>query len=472
MPLQFRKGPEASRNSVTPASGEPLWTTDEKKLYIGDGSTAGGVAVTGDISSPLTSKGDIWVRSGTDTRLPVGSNGQILSVDSSEATGLKWIAAPAGSGGLANPATADLDMDGYNIADTVVVGNRDVSYNLATDSENLVTSGNANLVASKNVYHYANVTSALTITLPTPSGSELPYGQISVSLGAGGSVALASSPTYIWGKTAPDEEDGTIPSTEDDAFTIYYRRDPIANAYVIHLEYLSVIGGGGVGSGDGVQVVVGSAQMGTVNQVNQTSFSHTHNYISTVQDGSVYVCVVFVGDQTSTGQYTTDLKLTEIVDIGWPPQIVVGHYKPTQQVLDSGSSTFLFSTDNSNGETAQFFSFEVKLADASAPTDNLVTDVTSTVRPSVGPLNVTAERDGSLIVCVCALDSGPTDNSISAGSTNGFTQLAYFSSSSSLANEFMVHAKAVDIGTHATPTYFNATEDDLQLVAFVFQPGA
>lgn len=47
MPLQIRRGLEADRVGVIPAAGEPLFTTDDKKLYIGDGVTAGGVAVQG-----------------------------------------------------------------------------------------------------------------------------------------------------------------------------------------------------------------------------------------------------------------------------------------------------------------------------------------------------------------------------------------------------------------------------------------
>lgn len=45
-------------------------------------------------SSPLTTKGDIYTFSTVNDRLPVGNNGQILSADSTQATGLKWIAAP------------------------------------------------------------------------------------------------------------------------------------------------------------------------------------------------------------------------------------------------------------------------------------------------------------------------------------------------------------------------------------------
>lgn len=45
-------------------------------------------------TSPLTTKGDIYTYSTVDARLPVGANGYILSADSGETTGLKWIPAP------------------------------------------------------------------------------------------------------------------------------------------------------------------------------------------------------------------------------------------------------------------------------------------------------------------------------------------------------------------------------------------
>lgn len=49
-------------------------------------------APTREALSPLTTKGDIFVRTAVEsTRLPVGTNGQYLSADSTTGTGLRWI---------------------------------------------------------------------------------------------------------------------------------------------------------------------------------------------------------------------------------------------------------------------------------------------------------------------------------------------------------------------------------------------
>ena len=47
MALQIRRGLEADRVTFAPSQGELLYTTDDKKLYIGDGVTAGGNPVGG-----------------------------------------------------------------------------------------------------------------------------------------------------------------------------------------------------------------------------------------------------------------------------------------------------------------------------------------------------------------------------------------------------------------------------------------
>ena len=57
------------------AGSPPIWTS-------GGGGGGGG--------SPLTTKGDIYTYSTAVARLPVGTDGQVLIADSTQATGLKW----------------------------------------------------------------------------------------------------------------------------------------------------------------------------------------------------------------------------------------------------------------------------------------------------------------------------------------------------------------------------------------------
>lgn len=52
MSLKVRRGLEIDRLSITPDSGELLFVTDTLLLYIGDGSTPGGIPVDGGGVSP------------------------------------------------------------------------------------------------------------------------------------------------------------------------------------------------------------------------------------------------------------------------------------------------------------------------------------------------------------------------------------------------------------------------------------
>ena len=65
--------------------------------------------------SPLTTKGDIYVYGTSDTKLPVGNDGEVIVADSSETLGLKW-ATVSGGGGAATfielTDTPDVYSDG------------------------------------------------------------------------------------------------------------------------------------------------------------------------------------------------------------------------------------------------------------------------------------------------------------------------------------------------------------------------
>lgn len=56
-----------------------------------------------DAKSPLTTKGDLYTHSTADTRLPIGTDGQRLIVDSGESLGMRW-------GGITNVETAKFSI--------------------------------------------------------------------------------------------------------------------------------------------------------------------------------------------------------------------------------------------------------------------------------------------------------------------------------------------------------------------------
>jgi hypothetical protein len=67
---------------------------------ISGGGTSGAVTITNSMATAIDAKGDLIVGTGADTfsRLGVGANGTVLTADSAEATGLKWVTASSTSG--------------------------------------------------------------------------------------------------------------------------------------------------------------------------------------------------------------------------------------------------------------------------------------------------------------------------------------------------------------------------------------
>ena len=72
---------------------------------ISGGGSSGDVTITNSMATAIDAKGDLIVGTGADTfsRLAVGgTNGHVLTVDSGEATGMKWAAAGGGGATWAN----------------------------------------------------------------------------------------------------------------------------------------------------------------------------------------------------------------------------------------------------------------------------------------------------------------------------------------------------------------------------------
>jgi hypothetical protein len=82
---------------VTDAAGDITGVT--AGTGISGGGTSGTVTVTNSMATAIDAKGDLVAGTGADAfaRLGVGTNGQVLTADSAETTGLKWTTPTAGS---------------------------------------------------------------------------------------------------------------------------------------------------------------------------------------------------------------------------------------------------------------------------------------------------------------------------------------------------------------------------------------
>ena len=115
-----------------------LKDTDTMQFYTG---AAWSNVDTG--ASPLTTKGDLYTFSTTNARLGVGTNNQVLTADSAEATGLKWAA--AASGGMTSIASGSLS--GSSLVLSTIAGTYD---NLQLVIRDLYGSSNADLRLTVN----------------------------------------------------------------------------------------------------------------------------------------------------------------------------------------------------------------------------------------------------------------------------------------------------------------------------------
>lgn len=101
MALRLRRGTNAGRLGITPVEGELIYTTDTKTVYVGDGVTVGGNAVSGGGGGGATD-----INSLTDVTITSPTSGQVLKYN-----GTAWVNGTDATGGGGSGATYEISAE-------------------------------------------------------------------------------------------------------------------------------------------------------------------------------------------------------------------------------------------------------------------------------------------------------------------------------------------------------------------------
>ena len=117
--IQIRRGVEAQRSLITPDAGELIFTTDAKQVYVGDGTTAGGVLVTGPYANCV-----LKLR---------GTKALAAAADSVAVTGLALASVPAQVLVTVRKATGGLNLFATVRGDSITTDGFTADLSAATD---------------------------------------------------------------------------------------------------------------------------------------------------------------------------------------------------------------------------------------------------------------------------------------------------------------------------------------------------
>lgn len=160
---------------ITTSGTLALSLANETANFVFAGPTSGGAAaptfralVAADLpagaGSPLTTKGDVYTFSTTNARLAIGTNGQVLTVDSTQATGNKWATPTTGT-----VTSVALTMPGiFSVAGSPITTSGTLAVTLATESANTVFAGPTTGAAATPTFR-----SLVAADIPTGGGSPL-----------------------------------------------------------------------------------------------------------------------------------------------------------------------------------------------------------------------------------------------------------------------------------------------------------
>jgi len=200
------------------------------------------------------------------------------------------------------------------------------------------------------------------------------------------------------------------------------------------------------------------------------SYTPTHTFQSTEQDGTVYVVIGAAADNGGTQFSVSDAALDNSLvsggitpDTGGQPSTGMWFYKPSQAEVTAGSIDLPFTLDN-GVEVMRIFTCEV-LAKAASPLDD---SGKATGNPSAGPASVTTVAPNAVLVAIVAGEDAGIVN-LSVPTANGFTfPLTAFDSNiagSPILN--MGYREVTGAATYNSPTAEISAADDGAVVALI-----
>lgn len=226
MPLKIRRGTDGERAVITPAEGELIYATDTKKVWVGDGSTAGGNEVTGDVFSVNGYSGTVVLV--TDDISEDGSPSNLWHTTERAQDAASQLFDHAGHSGItfvyndvAGIITATVDADAVGFGTVSVSGQSDV---IANDDSSTLTlaagtgisittdAGTDTVTITNTSLSNGTVTSSpanLIAFFPGPTAADVVEGCAS--------TAIALNPSTVDMYVGDDTRAGSINVTTSDA---------------------------------------------------------------------------------------------------------------------------------------------------------------------------------------------------------------------------------------------------------------
>lgn len=157
----------------------PISVDGTGKVRVSGGGGGGGT------ESPLTTKGDVWGYNSDNARIPVGSNGQVLTADSAQTLGLKW-ATPAATG-VTSVALALPNI--FSVSGSPVTSTGTLTGALATQSANRVFAGPTTGSAATPAFRALVVADIPTLNQNTTGTADNVVGVVALANGGTGQTS-------------------------------------------------------------------------------------------------------------------------------------------------------------------------------------------------------------------------------------------------------------------------------------------